>query len=138
MPRKPIPAKGGAISTGKANPDAKLLRLVDKLDAACDAEERGADKVEELSAEIDRLEAEMQRQRAKIRKRIDKAEAKQVKRTAKTSRLLDRIMAMRARSVEGMAAKARARKLWNNDDWQTENMILNSIVEDLNGLARGN
>lgn len=109
--------------------DTKLLRLVDELHASCDREDWGADKIEAIDKEIDQV-------RAKLRKRLGKAEAKQERRTEKGSRLFDKIMATRAKSIDGMLAKVRARKRWNTDEWQIEKNILESLIADIKSIAK--
>ena len=42
---------------------------------------------------------------------------------------------IRANVVHGSDGRVLARKLWNNDDCQTENMILNNSVEDMKGIV---
>lgn len=125
MPRKTIPATGEAISTAKATgPDAKLLRLEAEFNASRDRERQAADKVEELEAEFD-----------KLTKRLRKAERKLDRRTVEADRLMQKIMGMRAKSLEGMIAKVRVRKSWNGDDEESERAVLASLVRDLEGMA---
>jgi chromosome segregation ATPase len=129
LPRRAIPVRGGAISTGKGSarsPDAKLLRLEAEFNAANDRESKAGAKVDALDAKIDGLRA-----------RRDKTEEKQQRWTDEVARLLEKVMATRAKSLEGMLVKARVRERYNCDDEAREGMILDSIVKDLKRMARG-
>jgi chromosome segregation ATPase len=121
MPKRVLPATGEAVSTA----DAKLLRLEAEFNANSDREERAADKLDEIDAEIDRL-----------RKRMRRVDRKLDRRTQEGSRLFDKIMATRAKSLDGMLAKVRVRKRWNTDDETSEIAILKSLVKDLQRMAR--
>lgn len=124
MPKRHLPATGEAISTAKA-PDAKLRRLEAEFHATRDREEKAVDRRQELEVKIDRMVGLMR-----------KAERKVDRRTQEASRLFNKVMETRAKSLEGMLAKVRVRESWSGDDEQSERAVLKSLVKDLERMAR--
>ncbi|MER9278764.1 hypothetical protein [Mesorhizobium sp. M0522] len=101
-------------------PDAKLLRLEVKFNAA-------SDRWNEATART----AELEEEELRIRSRRAKAEKKEEKRAEAFVRARDRIMNTRARSLEGLAVKMRARERDYTDAKDLEIEILKSLVDDI-------
>jgi hypothetical protein len=66
---------------------------------------------------------------------IQEAEDDEAKKGAAFARALDRIMKTRAITMEGLAAKVRARERDYTDDEGMEVIILKSLVDDIKAMA---
>lgn len=115
---------------GKRHPDAKLLRLEAEFNAASDRWNAATDRTQAL-------EQELEEAISRLRLRIAKAEKKEEKKSEVFARALRRIMKTRAKSLEGLAVKVRARERDYTDDEGLEIEILESVVADIKAMAGG-
>jgi predicted nucleic acid-binding Zn-ribbon protein len=110
------------------HPDAKLLRFEAEFNAASDRWNEATDRTEAL-------EAELEETISRLRSRLAKAEKKEEKKAAAFARALDRIMKTRAKSLEGLLVKVRARERDYTDDEDLEVEILKSLVDDIKAIT---
>ncbi|MER8581730.1 hypothetical protein NKG95_24075 [Mesorhizobium sp. M1423] len=120
--------------TARRSPDAKLLRLEAKFNAASDRWNEATDRTAKLEEE---LEEAIKRLRSRLMSRIAKAEKKEEKRAAAFGRALDKVMKTRAKTIEGLAVKVRVRERDYTDDENLEIVILKSLVDDIKAMAGG-
>ncbi|MER9634256.1 hypothetical protein [Mesorhizobium sp. M0228] len=121
---------------GKAarrSPDARLLRLEAKFNAASDRWNAATDRTAKLEEE---LEERLRSLRSRLMSRIAKAEKKEENRAAAFSRALDKVMKTRAKTIEGLAVKVRVRERDYCDDEDLEITILRSLVDDIKAMSR--
>ncbi|MBZ9985270.1 MULTISPECIES: hypothetical protein [unclassified Mesorhizobium] len=116
------------------NPDAKLLRLEAKFNAASDRWNKATDRT---AAVEEKFEKAIDRLKSRLMSRIAKAEKKEEKRAVAFGRALDKVMKTRAKTIEGLAAKVRVRERDYTDAEDIEIEILKSLVDDIKAMAGG-
>ncbi|MER9875243.1 hypothetical protein [Mesorhizobium sp. M0195] len=114
-------------------PDAKLLRLEAKFNAASDLWNEATHRTAKLE---DQLEEAIKRLRSRLMPRIAKAEKKEEKRAAAFGRALDKVMKTKANTIEGLAVKVRVRERDYTDDEDLEITILRSLIDDIRAMSR--
>ncbi|RWB94626.1 MAG: hypothetical protein EOQ56_30810 [Mesorhizobium sp.] len=112
------------MGTRARNPDAKLLRLEAKFNAADNRRKDATARTAELEEEVDRLMS-----------LVRKAEHTEAKKAAATARAFERVMQTRAKSLAGLLIKVRVRERWNTDDEESEITILKSLVADIEAMT---
>ncbi|RWM76494.1 MAG: hypothetical protein EOR81_22855 [Mesorhizobium sp.] len=108
----------------RGTPDAKLLRLEAKFNAATD---RWADATA--------LTAKLEGKELRVRSSREKAEKREAKKAAAFVRARRRVMKTRARSLEGLAVKVRVRERDYTDAEDLEIEILESLVADIKAMS---
>ncbi|ESZ68182.1 hypothetical protein X727_23175 [Mesorhizobium sp. L103C119B0] len=104
--------------------DAKLLRRVAEFRDADDRRRQATARTAELEEALDGLAA-----------RVRKAEKMEAKKAAAVARAFDRVMKTQAKSLEGLRAKVKVRRLWNTDEEASELQILKSLVDDIKAMG---
>lgn len=119
-----LEAHRGSIAM-TTSPDAELLRIEKKVNAASDRWKEASDQTAKLEEEENRL-----------RSRRERAEKKEDKRSEAFVRVRDRVLETRAKSLDGLMVKVRVRELDYCDDPDLEVDFLKSLVEDIKAIGK--